>query len=388
LKHIFYFLFVLLSFTLLQCAKAPDDIDTITEDLKVSFSSDKMQTVVGTVVQYTSTVSIAEENIVSWQWDFADGTSMSSSKNISHMFALAGSYLVKLKVTSKSGKKAEFSQRILVKNINLPDFGNLISIKQKISQLYPKVMVAAHRCYTANYPENSTNAITDAIKNNINIVEIDARLTSDNELVVMHDANTERTTNTNVNIAEKTWKELQQVKLKHKGIVTDYTIPTIKECLQTANGKVYVAIDASKLSSDFFYNKIYNTVASLNMVEMVIIYTPSPQAALFFMQMDKDLQILLGAGSPTDYNNATNINPQAALLHLASGTLLPQYTNGPTNNGIKFWANAYVNSADSPPLLGNDSVVENLITNQVSLIQTDYPIEIISYLKNKNLWLK
>jgi glycerophosphoryl diester phosphodiesterase len=388
LKHILYFLFITLSLLHLQCTKTSGDEDIITEDLTVSFSTDKVQTVVGAVVQFTSIVSIDEEDILSWQWDFADDTPSISTKNTSHIFAQAGSYLVKLKVTSKSGKTAEFSQRILVKNLNLPDYGNLISIKQKISQLYPKVMIAAHRCYTANYPENSTNAILDAIKNDINMVEIDARLTADSELVTMHDANTERTTNANVNIAEKTIKELQQLKLKHKGIVTDYTIPTIKECLQTAKGKVYVAIDASKLSSDFFYNKIYNTVASLNMVDMVIIYTPSPQAAVFFMKMDKDIQVLLGAGSPTDYNNATNINPQAPLLHLASSTLLPQYTNGPTNSGIKFWANAYVNSTDAPPLSGNDPVVENLITNQVSLIQTDYPVEIISYLKNKNLWLK
>lgn len=118
MKHIFYFGFFLLNFTLLQCAKAPDDIDIIAEDLKVSFSSDKVQTSVDSGVQFISSVSIAEENIVSWQWDFADGTPLSSNKNTSHMFAIAGSYLVKLKVISKSGKSAEFSQRILVKNLN------------------------------------------------------------------------------------------------------------------------------------------------------------------------------------------------------------------------------------------------------------------------------
>jgi hypothetical protein len=47
-----------------------------------------------------------------------------------------------------------------------------------------------------------------------------------------------------------------------------------------------------------------------------------------------------------------------------------------------------VNSTDVPPASGNDAAVNNLISNQISLIQTDYPIEIINYLKAQNVWLK
>jgi hypothetical protein len=73
---------------------------------------------------------------------------------------------------------------------------------------------------------------------------------------------------------------------------------------------------------------------------------------------------------------------------MAKATLTPNYTNWPTNNGIKLWANAYVNSNDTPPISGGDAVVKNLLDNQISIIQTDYPLEIISYLQSQNLWLK
>jgi glycerophosphoryl diester phosphodiesterase len=254
--------------------------------------------------------------------------------------------------------------------------------------LYPKVMVATHRGYTLDYPENSVESLLEAAVHDVNLTEIDVRLTLDNELVAMHDANTGRTTNQNVAVSEKTLKELKQLKLMHKGIVTNIAIPTLKEYLEAAKGKIYVAIDGSKLNTPFFFNKIYNTVAALNMIDMVLIYTTSAQSAESLLKIDKNVNILLGAGNATDYSNAVNLRPGAVVWHLSSTTLSPLYTNEPTKAGIKLWANAYVNSADVPPSVGRDPVISNLIDNQVSIIQTDYPLEIINYLKNQSLWLK
>jgi glycerophosphoryl diester phosphodiesterase len=204
----------------------------------------------------------------------------------------------------------------------------------------------------------------------------------------MHDATTARTANANYTVSQRTLSELKQLKLLFNGVSSNYTIPTLKESLEVAKGKVYVDIDASWDTSVEYYNKIYNTVAALNMVNMVMIYTESAEVARALIDMDSEILVLLGAGSVTDYNNALNMNPKAALWHMSSGTLTPNYTNWPTNNGIKLWANAYVNSTNSPPLSGADAVVNNLLNNQISLIQTDYPLEIISYLQGKNQWLQ
>jgi glycerophosphoryl diester phosphodiesterase len=378
-----------LSIALVQCSKSGNKgVEEPNQEITANFTTSINQATVNSAVVFTGSSSETDNNIVSWQWDFADGTPLGTQKNVTHQFVFGGSYLVKLTVKNAAGKTAVFSKRLLVKNTGSPNYGSLMGLKEKIALLYPKVMVAAHRAYHKNYPENSIEAINDAILNKINIVEIDTRFTLDKELVLMHDATTARTANANYIVSQRTFSELRQLKLLFNGIPSNYVIPTLKESLEAAKGKVYVDIDASWDTSVEYYNKIYNTIAALNMVNMVMIYTESPAVAKGLLDIDSDVIVLLGAGSVTDYNNALAMNPKAALWHMSSGTLSPNYTNWPTNNGIKLWANAYVNSTNSPPLTGADAVVNNLLNNQISLIQTDYPLEIISYLQGKNQWLQ
>lgn len=381
--------FLLLSISVLQCSKPgrQNDVGTTMAPV-VSFTSNVSQATVNMQLLFTGSSTENDNNIVSWLWDFSDGSPIVTTKNATHQFALAGSYLVTLTVKNKNGQSGTYSKRVLIKNATAPEYGNLIGLKEKLALLYPKVMVAAHRAYHKNYPENSLQAINDATLNNINLVEIDARLTLDKELVLMHDATTTRTANGNFTVAQKTLAELKQLKLLFNGVATDYTIPALREALLTARGKVYVDIDASWDNSVFYYNKIYNTVAALNMVNMVMIYTESAEVAKGLLEMDSEVIVLLGAGNATDYNNASIMNPKASVWHLSSGTLSPNYTNWPVNNGIKLWANAYVNGNASPPATGHDAIVDVLLTNQVSLIQTDYPLEIVYYLRSRNAWLE
>lgn len=379
-----------LSISLVQCSKSGTNNTNAVAipELKANIAIDVTQTTVNSQVIFTGSSSDLDNNIVSWIWDFADGSPNETNKIVKHQFLLGGSYSVKLTIRNNSGKTTSISKRILVKNTATPNYGSLTGLKAKLALLQPKIMVAAHRAYQKNYPENSKEAIIDAAANDINIVEIDARFTMDKELILMHDATTNRTTNGNFPVAQRTLAELKALKLLFKGIPSVYNIPTLTESLEAAKGKVYVNIDASWDNSLTYYNKIYNTVAALNMLNMVMIYTESAEVAKGLLELDNEVIVLLGAGSVVDYNNATIMNPKAAIWHMASATLSPNFTNWPNNNGIKLWANAYVNSTDAPTASGNDAAVNNLISNQISLIQTDYPIEIINYLKVQNVWLK
>lgn len=390
----YYFLlgktwFILLSIAALQCSKPGRSADpALAEDVNVSFTSSVNQAAVNSAVQFAGITNGSGYTIKEWSWDFADGSPLVFTQNAVHQFSVAGSYLVTLTIKTSTGQSKSYAQRVLIKNTAVPEYGKLTGLREKLSWLYPKVMVAAHRAYHKNYPENSLEAVNDAALNNINIVEIDTRFSLDKELVLMHDATTARTTNGNVTVAQTTLSDLKQLRLLFNGSATSYRIPTLKEALLTARGRVYVDIDASWDNSVAYYNKIYNTVAALNMVNMVMIYTESAAVAKALLEMDSEVIVLLGAGNATDYNNASNMNPKAAIWHLSSATLLPNYTNWPTANGIKLWANAYVNNNTSPPATGNDALVDNLLMNKVSLIQTDYPVDLLAYLQAKDLWLK
>ena len=249
-------------------------------------------------------------------------------------------------------------------------------------------MVCAHRAYHENFPENSIAAINAGITAQINIVEIDVRLTMDNEVAVIHDATTARTTNGNLTVAKQLMSELKQLRLLHNGAVTLHQIPTLRECLIAARGKIYMNIDASWDNAVSYYNKIYNEVAAQNMVDMVFFYTESASVAKGLMELDGDVVVLVGTGNPTDWLFANNMSPKAKLWHLAAGTLNSNFTAGPFSEGIRFFANAYVNSPQIPPLSGADAVTDNLLNNKVSIIQTDYPVSLIQYLHTRGFWLQ
>lgn len=50
-----------------------------------------------------------------------------------------------------------------------------------------KIMLAAHRGYSAVYPENTMLAFREALKLDIDMIETDVHMTRDGVLVLMHD---------------------------------------------------------------------------------------------------------------------------------------------------------------------------------------------------------
>ncbi len=84
----------------------------------------------------------------------------------------------------------------------------------------------AHRGARFDEPENTLRAVKRAFECGADAVEIDVRLSSDHEIVVIHDETLERTTNGSGKVGEKTLKQLQSFDAG-KG----ETIPTLSEVL-------------------------------------------------------------------------------------------------------------------------------------------------------------
>ncbi len=67
------------------------------------------------------------------------------------------------------------------------------SFTQRDRRLRPLIM--AHRGASNDAPENTLASFALALKQGADVLETDLRFTRDNELVLMHDATVERTTN-------------------------------------------------------------------------------------------------------------------------------------------------------------------------------------------------
>jgi glycerophosphoryl diester phosphodiesterase len=68
---------------------------------------------------------------------------------------------------------------------------------------------AAHRGLSAEYPENTLAALRAAVAAGFRCLEIDLRCTSDGEIVLLHDAGIDRTTDGNGRVADMKYDELR-----------------------------------------------------------------------------------------------------------------------------------------------------------------------------------
>ena len=99
------------------------------------------------------------------------------------------------------------------------------------TQSEKNIWVAAHRGWSAAYPENTMPAFRAAAELGVDQIEIDVRVTRDNELVVIHDATVDRTTDGTGKVCDKLLSELKALDAgSHKGAQFSGTrIPTFQE---------------------------------------------------------------------------------------------------------------------------------------------------------------
>lgn len=133
---------------------------------------------------------------------------------------------------------------------SLKSKGNSKSIESLILNLEDSgdddVIIVAHRGDWRNAPENSLLAIQKCIDLGLEMVEIDIRKTKDGHLVLMHDTTIDRTTTGSGAIYNWTLDSLKALRLlDHRGKETTHEIPTLKEALELAKGKILVNLDKS-----------------------------------------------------------------------------------------------------------------------------------------------
>lgn len=107
------------------------------------------------------------------------------------------------------------------------------------------IMVIAHRGFSGAAPENTLAAFKKGIEIGSDMIELDVHLSRDGEIVVIHDETLERTTNGKGMVADHTLQELKSVDAGSSfgPAFAGEKIPTLKEVLDLAKGRVLVNIE-------------------------------------------------------------------------------------------------------------------------------------------------
>ena len=242
-----------------------------------------------------------------------------------------------------------------------------------------KVLVACHRGDWRNWPENSLAAIESVIGMGADIVEIDLALTSDSVLVVCHDRTLNRTTTGKGLIAEIPYDSIQRCFLKSgHGVATSHRMPTLREALELCKDRIVVNIDKGYQYYDLVQRlseELGVTRYEHNMMYMPIIDILKPKGqALFAEYLGTDTVPLAYEVCWSEYTPAV----EACMKKVVAG-------------GSKLWVNSLWPSlcgglCDDAAFEGDPAAVYGkLVDMGATMIQTDRPELLISYLRARGL---
>jgi len=141
--------------------------------------------------------------------------------------------------------------------------------------------IIAHRGFSGRAPENTLAAIREAIGVGADMAEIDVTLSSDGEIVVIHDETLQRTTDGFGTVAQHTLRELKELDAGSwfSPRFAGEPIPTLEEVLAAVNGRILLNIEIkSEAVERGIAARVVETVQRLEMTDQVVISSFAPPA--------------------------------------------------------------------------------------------------------------
>ncbi len=124
-----------------------------------------------------------------------------------------------------------------------------------------------HRGYSALYPENTLLAFEKAneIKKQHNVlgVELDVQMTRDGKLILFHDTDLERLTDTKGKVKDYTYEELKHLTIKHQ-FFPNQPIPLLKDLLkQRIELNLFIELKPNGIEEEKLVKEIYAELLQL-----------------------------------------------------------------------------------------------------------------------------
>jgi len=128
---------------------------------------------------------------------------------------------------------------------------------------YPRPIILAHRGASAYAPENTLPAFELAIEHGADGIELDAKLSADGEVVVIHDEGVERTTDGQGRVSSLTLQQLQALDagVTHSTEFHGLRIPTLLEVFEALGKRAIINIELTNYSTP--YDPLVEKVCSL-----------------------------------------------------------------------------------------------------------------------------
>ncbi len=172
----------------------------------------------------------------------------------------------------------------------------------------PIPLIIAHRGFSARYPENTMAAFEAAAGAGAHMIELDVNLSKDRQLVVIHDATVDRTTDGAGAVRELTTEQLFQL---DAGSWFDprfagERIPTLRQVLEAVKGRLQVNIEIKPEAfepqgpADGVERQVVTLVRKMGMAAEVLVSSFQWQLLERVRVLDPDIALGLLSDVPAD----------------------------------------------------------------------------------------
>ena len=249
--------------------------------------------------------------------------------------------------------------------------------------------VAAHRGWKSKHPENTMEAFKAALTLDVDQLETDVRITRDGELVLIHDATVDRTTNGSGKVCELTLAELKALDAGNGS-----KIPTLTELMELVKDHPTITLDIELKEyptpgrEELAYSicdRVLKMVDDYGFTERVVIntwdgklheyihetYGNKYKQHLYYPQRHLEQHTGPCTQNPYYYGYCT------CVFGVVEGEISTQNARQlQEETGIRLWAGTYAK---------DEETIDLAVQMGAELITCDNPDEVLEILRKKNL---
>ena len=246
------------------------------------------------------------------------------------------------------------------------------------------IYVAAHRGWCAKYPENTMAAFKGALTLDIDQIETDVRVTKDGELVLIHDATVDRTTNGSGLVIDYTFEELRKLDAGN-----GEQIPTLVELMELVKDHPTITLDIElkeyptegrEALAYSVCDRILKIIDDYGFTDRCVINTWSGKLHEYIVDTygDKYKQHVY---YPQRHLGACTKDPYAyayctCVFGLEGEVTVEQVKKLHEDSGVRIWAGTYAKDEKS---------IDLSVSIGAELITCNNPDEVLAILKRKGL---
>jgi glycerophosphoryl diester phosphodiesterase len=232
-------------------------------------------------------------------------------------------------------------------------------------------IVIAHRGNHTRVPENTLAAVGEAIRCDVDYVEIDLRTTKDGYLVLSHDRSVDRMTGGKGNIADLTLAEIKELEVRSPGQPGQgkYRIPEFRDVLRLCRHKVNIYLDFKEAD----VRQTWRQIRAAGMEKQVVVYLNKPGQYDEWRAVAPRMPLMTSLPGDVRTPEAAALFLREKKIEVLDNVYDTAMLRAVRQQGIAVWLD--VQSDKEGP-----ASWEEMLGKEIQGVQTDHPEALMDYL--------